>query len=61
MEEDDIATRQITKVPWLPPVKHAQDLPTTNVAEGTLCFVAVDFEEEVWEYHEGAWRKLDEL
>jgi len=61
MEEDDIATRRITKVPWIPPVPTAADLPTADVAEGTLCFVAVDFEEEVWEYHDGTWRKLDDL
>lgn len=61
MDQDDIATRVIQRVNWLPPVDSPGDLPTEGVAPGTMCFVAVDGEEEVWEFHEGAWRKFDEL
>ena len=61
MDEDDIATRMITKVPWHSPVASVLDLPQEGVAEGTMCFVAVDREEEVWEYRDGAWRKFDDL
>ncbi len=61
MEEDDIATRVITKVPWLPPVQSVLELPEEGVAEGTMCFVAADQEEEVWEFRDGAWCKMDDL
>jgi len=61
MDEDDIATRMITKVPWLPPVGSVMDLPQEDIAEGTMCFVAVDHDEEVWEYRDGSWRKMEDL
>ena len=58
--EDDIETRMMTRVAWLPPVRSEQDLPTVGVAEGSMCYVEGDGtgEEEVWEFREGAWHPL---
>lgn len=64
MSEDDIPTRQIQRLNWLPPVRRVEDLPARGVPEGALCFVegsAGEGEEEVWEYREGAWHRFDTL
>ena len=59
--EDDIETRVIQKVKWLPPVESQADLPLEGIAEGTMCYVEGDLtgEEEVWEFRDGAWHRLD--
>lgn len=62
--EDDIPTRRIQKVDWLPPVTRTEDLPIDGVLEGTMCFVEGpdgEGEEEVWEFHAGGWRRIDTL
>ena len=59
--EDDIATRRIEKIPWLPPVDSVEDLPTQDVPEGTMCFVEAEGQEEVYQYTNGAWMRVDML
>ncbi|NCG20037.1 MAG: hypothetical protein GWP91_13600 [Rhodobacterales bacterium] len=61
MEQDDISTRLIQKIPWLPPVAHVDLLPLEDIAEGTMCFVETDGEEEIWFYVEGIWTRRDIL
>src|SRR5688500_18490113 len=59
--EDDIETRVITRATWLPPVKSRDELPTADVAEGSMCYVEGDVsgDEEVWEYRNSRWSRLD--
>ena len=61
MEQDDISTRLIQKIPWLPPVANVDQLPLEDIAEGTMCFVETDGEEEIWFYVEGIWTRRDIL
>ena len=59
--EDDIETRMMPKVKWLPPVGSFDELPVEGVAPGTLCYVEGDLtgEEEVWEFLDGTWSRFD--
>ena len=59
--EDDIETRVMTRANWLPPVKSQDELPTEGVAEGSMCYVEGDVsgDEEVWEYRNSRWSRLD--
>ena len=59
--EDDIETRIIQKVKWLPPVSDAKDLPTEGVADGSMCYVegALTGDEEIWEFNGGTWSRID--
>lgn len=62
--EDDIPTRRIQKISWLPPVPRAEDLPIDGVLDGTMCLVEGrdgEGEEEVWEFEGGSWRQIDTL
>jgi hypothetical protein len=51
----------LQKVRWIPPVERAEELPTDGVVEGSMCYVEGDVtgDEEVWEFHQGAWRRVD--
>ena len=60
-EEDDLSTQLITKIPWHPPVKSVDDLPTTGIKNKTMCFVEEDGEEEVWQIIDGRWIRIDML
>lgn len=60
-EEDDVSTQLITKLEWLKPVAHADQLPKTGVNEGTMCFVEAAGEEEIWRFEKGRWERVDEL
>ncbi len=60
-EEDDISTRLIQKIPWLPPVPSVDMLPLDDVIDGTMCFVETDGEEEIWSFLEGKWIRQDIL
>ena len=60
-EEDDIATRRIEKIIWLPPVARVDDLPRDGVLGGTMCFVETDGEEEVWRFDGNTWIRVDML
>lgn len=61
MDQDDISTRIIQKIPWLPPVSKVELLPLEDIAEGTMCFVETDGEEEIWMYLDGTWIRQDIL
>ena len=58
--EDDIETRVITRANWIQPVKRQEDLPTSGVEDGTMCYVEGESEdeEEVWEFRAGRWGLL---
>ena len=59
--EDDVSTQIITRLTWISPVKRVEDLPTDNVPDGAMCFVETDGEEEIWQYLEGQWVRVDML
>ena len=61
MEQDDISTRLIQKIPWLPPVSKVEQLPLEDIAEGTMCFVETEGEEEIWMFVDGTWTRQDIL
>jgi hypothetical protein len=64
MDEDAIKTQLITKIKWLAPVSHPDELPLDGVEDGAHCFVegeADDAEEEIWMFRAGAWTRIDEL
>ncbi len=60
-EEDEIATQMITKLNWLTPVETVDQLPKEGVPEGSMCFVAPEGEEEVWQLVQGTWTRIDML
>jgi len=60
-DQDDIATRRIEKINWLPPVNQVGDLPAGDVPEGTMCFVETEGEEEVWQFMDETWTRVDIL
>lgn len=61
MEEDEVSTQLITKLNWLQPVERVEDLPVEGVPDGSMCFVEADGEEEVWQFVDGVWVRVDML
>ena len=59
--EDDIETRMMTRATWLPPVASEEELPKVDVVEGSMCYVEGDVsgDEEVWQYRDGRWSRID--
>lgn len=55
---DEETTNRLPVSQWLPPVATAADLPTDNVAEGSLCYVQAAGEEAAWQYHQGEWVRM---
>ena len=59
--EDEVSTQIIAKLTSLPRVPTVDDLPIDGVPEGAMCFVEADKEEEVWQFKDGAWIRVDML
>lgn len=53
--EDDVETRRIQRLQWLPPVQDPAELPSEGVEVGTLCFVEGPGDGTVWERLEEGW------
>jgi hypothetical protein len=57
MAEEE-TTNRLPVSQWLPPVATVGELPTDNVAEGSLCYVQAQGEEAAWQYCQGEWVSL---